>query len=362
MWRVGSERRPDCRTPRRACVADCARMVRPRVIAVGALACALATTTVSAQQTPSRRVRLLATRGVGAERCPDAEQLRESVRGRLSYDPFVEPSASRFELTFVRHGRWLVAELRADAEDGAGTAPRTLRTRPTDCDALGASAALALSLAIESLPESPPLPAPPTLVTEPAIPATPPPPTLPATPTPAPTAAPTPRPPPAARVERGWEINADALLGIGLAPELSFGARVTADYRFGPGRVTAGLMALAPATLRATNGSVRVSTYLATAGACLGVSFASACLVFAGGVMRAEGFDVGVAHEAVTPFFLAGLRATLETPRLGPLRARLTGELLAPMTPTAHLIDRQTVWETPAVAATVGLGLGVILP
>ena len=79
-------------------------------------------------------------------------------------------------------------------------------------------------------------------------------------------------------------------------------------------------------------------------------------------VLRGEGFDVGIAYDAVTPFFLAGLRLSLETPRIGPFRGRLTAELLAPMTPTTHRIDTRDVWETPPVAATVGLGVSARIP
>lgn len=322
---------------------------------------------VAAQDRPLHRVRLHVSRGVGAERCPDAEQLRESVRGRLGYDAFTDPATARVELAFVRHGRWLVAELRVGDLEGPPSSPRALRTRALGCEALGASAALALSLAIESLPESPAI-EPPPAVPPPAAPR-PEPSEAPLAPARAVVPAPPPTPSPAvpaaptvSRVERGWELSGDALLGVNLAPTLSFGARVNADYRFGAARITTGFMAFAPVALRETSGSVRVSSFLATAGACLGVSVVSGCLVLAGGVMRGEGFDVGVPHDAVTPFFLAGVRLAVESPRLGPLRARLTGELLAPMTPTTHLIDRQAVWETPTVAATVGLGVSARIP
>jgi hypothetical protein len=151
-------------------------------------------------------------------------------------------------------------------------------------------------------------------------------------------------------------------MAVNLAPQLSFGARVNAEYRFGLGRVTFGVMAFAPVALRETNGSVRVSAYLGTVGACVGVSVVSGCLLVAGGALRGEGFDVGIAYDAVTPFFLAGLRLSLETPRVGPFRGRLTAELLAPMTPTTHRIDARDVWETPPVAATVGLGVSARIP
>ncbi len=174
--------------------------------------------------------------------------------------------------------------------------------------------------------------------------------------------APVATPPAVTPPERGWELGADALMAVNLAPQLSFGARVNAEYRFGLGRVTFGMMAFAPVVQREANGSVRVSAYLGTVGACVGVSVVSGCLLVAGGALRGEGFDVGIAHDAVTPFFLAGLRFALETPRVGPFRGRLTAELLAPMTPTTHRIDARDVWETPPVAATVGLGVSARIP
>lgn len=320
---------------------------------------------LAAAQHPPRRVRLHVSRGVGAERCPDAEALRETVRGRLGYDPFTDPPTARVELAFVRHGRWLVAELRVGGLEETPSTPRVLRTRAMGCETLGASSALALSLAIDALPESPPAPvvsapvvaapvvaAP--VVSAPVVSAVP---IAPATPV-----APPPVVTPPARPERGWELGADALMAVNLAPQLSFGARVNAEYRFGLGRVTFGVMAFAPVALREANGSVRVSAYLGTVGACVGVSVVSGCLLVAGGALRGEGFDVGIAHDAVTPFFLAGLRLALETPRVGPFRGRLTAELLAPMTPTTHRIDARDVWETPPVAATVGLGVSARIP
>jgi hypothetical protein len=332
------------------------------------LGAALLCPTLATAQTPPRRVRLHVSRGVGAERCPDAEALRETVRGRLGYDPFTDPPTARVELAFVRHGGWLVAELRVGGLEETPSTPRVLRTRAMGCETLGASSALALSLAIDALPESPPAVSA-TAVSAPAV-------SAPAVSAPvvsavsapvvsAVTAAPVVAPPavtPPARPERGWELGADALMAVNLAPQLSFGARVNAEYRFGLGRVTFGVMAFAPVALRETNGSVRVSAYLGTVGACVGVSVVSGCLLVAGGALRGEGFDVGIAHDAVTPFFLAGLRLALETPRVGPFRGRLTAELLAPMTPTTHRIDARDVWETPPVAATVGLGVSARIP
>lgn len=327
-----------------------------------ALSLALLSLPVRAQVPPPQRVRLHVSRGVGAEQCPDAQRLREAVMGRLGYDPFIDPATARVELAFVRHGRWLVAELRLGPIDGAPAPPRALRTRALSCETLGASAALALSLAIEALPPAPPLtpsppeaPAPQAVVTPPPVPVPVP------VPVPAPAPVPIPVPVPAS-TERGWELSADALMGVNLAPSLSFGARFNAEWRFAYGRLTVGALAFAPVALREANGSVRVSAYLATAGACVGASWVAGCLVVAGGAMRGEGFDVGVPHEAVTPFFLAGIRGTIESPRFGPFRARLTAELLAPMTPTTHLIDRQAVWETPPIAATVGIGVGARIP
>lgn len=323
---------------------------------------------LAAAQHPPRRVRLHVSRGVGAERCPDAEALRETVRGRLGYDPFTDPPTARVELAFVRHGRWLVAELRVGGLEETPSTPRVLRTRAMGCETLGASSALALSLAIDALPESPVVSAP--AVSAPAV-------SAPVVTAPvvspavasatamsatAVSVAPPPVVTPPARPERGWELGADALMAVNLAPQLSFGARVNAEYRFGLGRVTFGVMAFAPVALRETNGSVRVSAYLGTVGACVGVSVMSGCLLVAGGALRGEGFDVGIAHDAVTPFFLAGLRLALETPRVGPFRGRLTAELLAPMTPTTHRIDARDVWETPPVAATVGLGVSARIP
>ena len=330
------------------------------------LGAALLCPTLAAAQSPPRRVRLHVSRGVGAERCPDAEALRETVRGRLGYDPFTDPPTARVELAFVRHGRWLVAELRVGGLEETPSTPRVLRTRAMGCETLGASSALALSLAIDALPESPPAPVVSAPVVSPPV-VSPPvvsapvvsasvvsPPVAPAVPV---------APPPAVTPpERGWELGADALMAVNLAPQLSFGARVNAEYRFGLGRVTFGGMAFAPVAQREANGSVRVSAYLGTVGACVGVSVVSGCLLVAGGALRGEGFDVGIAHDAVTPFFLASLRFALETPRVGPFRGRLTAELLAPMTPTTHRIDARDVWETPPVAATVGLGVSARIP
>jgi hypothetical protein len=326
-------------------------------------------------------VRLHVSRGVGAERCPDAEALRETVRGRLGYDPFTDPPTARVELAFVRHGRWLVAELRVGGLEETPSTPRVLRTRAMGCETLGASSALALSLAIDALPESPPAPvvstpvvsAPvvsppvvsppvvsPPVVSPPVV--SPPVVSAPVVSPPVAPAVPVAPPPAVTPPERGWELGADALMAVNLAPQLSFGARVNAEYRFGLGRVTFGGMAFAPVAQREANGSVRVSAYLGTVGACVGVSVVSGCLLVAGGALRGEGFDVGIAYDAVTPFFLAGLRLALETPRIGPFRGRLTAELLAPMTPTTHRIDTRDVWETPPVAATVGLGVSARIP
>ncbi|HEX3772420.1 MAG TPA: hypothetical protein VHV30_16195, partial [Polyangiaceae bacterium] len=142
-----------------------------------------------AAATPSAR--LVYARAPEASSCPDEAALRSAVAARLGYDPFF-PWAKQTVVVQVWHetGKY---RARLQLVDGAGLAhgTRTLASGQSSCAELFDAAALAISIAMDSLPKNDPEPAPePAKPPEPEAPAAPPPPPPPSRPEPPPPVAP----------------------------------------------------------------------------------------------------------------------------------------------------------------------------
>lgn len=142
--------------------------------ALAGLVCCASSSSAAAQDVARPRVRFTYARGVGVERCPSVEEVRDTVAARLGYVPFDDRATHRIDLRIERSARGLRARVSwLDGEE------RTLGERDHEmpaarCVELVEAAALDISIVVDTLPrEAPALPAPVALQSEPIAPPTP---------------------------------------------------------------------------------------------------------------------------------------------------------------------------------------------
>lgn len=174
--------------------------------------------------------RLSWVRGIGAEGCPNAEQLAAAVTARLGRNAFSEPALRHIEGSVARSEQAWRVQLRVLDSSSAVVGSRDLEATGADCASVVDAVSLAIALTIDphALEERrevpvaapPELPAPPPPVSSP-------PPAAVATPIVAREAM---SPPPRLRsaiVPRG-------LLAVGTLPQASFGAELGAELGLVP--------------------------------------------------------------------------------------------------------------------------------
>lgn len=337
-----------------------------RCAAALSAAAALSTTPLPARGQTLETVRLVATRGAGAEACPDGDVLRDAVRARLGADPFDDASATRVEVTFSRAHHGLRAELRVTAPDATDLAPRVIRSRRRDCRALSDATALAASLVVTTLAPRAPAPTPAPTPTPPPAPA-PPPQTaelratvIAGTSTPRPWTV-TRAPAPTAVTPR-WEVHLDALGAWGATPSLTGALSLGGSWRRGALSLGLDLRGVWPGVEESLAGSVSIAAVTATPAACLHRGVFMACGVVSVGAVIAEGRGAAINHRVNTPTVRAGARVGVVASPGSTITLRAWAEVDAPMTLTEHRVDDAVVWTTAPVAVTLAAGVGVRIP
>jgi hypothetical protein len=304
---------------------------------------------------PSAEASLSYERLKGAEVCPDETSLREQIELRLGYDPFRDGAPHRVSVRIAPIGHGFHARIQTSGPDG-GSAEREIDGEGAGCDELLQSVVLAVSLAIDPMSFTrPPSAAPPQ--------ASPLPPPPPPTPVPASERALVPVTP-AVAAPSPWivQIDATARLGFGLVPKPSIGPAV--DLRVGQKRWA--LVAVAGADLPTASqflsGSsgpgVDASLVRGGLGACGLLGWFSACGRFDLGALEGSGTGMRIATSDTTFYADAALGAGLDVPVASGIHAVAGGELVAPLTRTPLKIESATPWTTPALAGSVGLGVG----
>src|SRR5688572_22071332 len=89
------------------------------------------------------------TRADGAKRCPSQGAVVNRVRERLGYEPLALEAASAIEVSIVRTGDELVAEIIVRAKAGEGRSSRTIRSQVFDCTAPSDALVLAIAMIID---------------------------------------------------------------------------------------------------------------------------------------------------------------------------------------------------------------------
>src|SRR5205814_5483733 len=95
--------------------------------------------------------RLLYSRGVGAERCPDEATMRKAVAQRLGYDPFFPTAEKTIVSRIVRDRDELRGTVELVDNHGMVRGLRDFKVGADDCAELVAAMSLAISIAIDPM-------------------------------------------------------------------------------------------------------------------------------------------------------------------------------------------------------------------
>jgi hypothetical protein len=325
------------------------------------VALAVAALAASAPAEASPSAKLVYVRGVGAETCPPEAEMRSAVARRLGYDPFF-PVATKTVVTQIVHvNGGYRAHVQIVTGEGNLRGERDLATTGDDCAELLAALALAVSIAIDDLDDTPadlPVPAPDARAPEPSR---------------APDdAPPIPRrdePPTAAqvRVEPPPLMRLGVALGpmltVGAAPAPSVGLGLAASARRAAFGARIDVRADLPASAGVTpTGRVSTQSGAASAAACLHAAIPFACLGAGGGVLWSH--TDAIAHPAsdlggfVALVAVVGANVALSERFYAEPFIVVDAKLVRP-----HVdIDGARAFTLPLVAATGGLYVGARFP
>ena len=318
--------------------------------------------------------RLSWVRGVGAEACPNAEQLAAAVEARLGRAAFSEPALRHIEGSVGRaEGSWRV-QLRVIGADNVVLGSRELEAHGPDCASIADAASLAVALTIDphALDERPELQrGVPAEVPVPAPPPAPAPPVPPAPTPPAPSSSAARRPVPEGSNRSGaltGEVAPRVLLGVGILPDPGFGAELGAELRLAPALGLSMSMAYL-AEQRTSGGQFGLSLAAGSLGLCLWALHRPRALLKICGELMAGAVQVVVYDPIPTH---PGEHVWL-APRVGPRFAYRLGERLslelsasavAPLVREGFAITgvQEPVFRTAPLGLLSSFGLRVSIP
>jgi hypothetical protein len=333
---------------------------------IGAACLGFASLVTARQAYGSPAARLVYARAPEAASCPDETALRSAIAARLGYDPFFPWAKQTVVVQVWREGRRFRARLQLVGETGLAHGTRVLASEQTTCAELFDAAALAISIAMDSLPKesSPPPDCGPGLgVRCPTDPAP--------TPTPAPESPPTPDAPPAPAVTPTpalaasprpglrFEVGVDALGVIGVEPGPTVGGAAFVGLRARSASVSFEVRGDAPASTEsaASPGRVRAWSLQAAFVPCARYRDAALCAIGVLGLLRGDSTGITDPRADAGLFVATGARVAFDWPlseRLS-LRTHLDATLDLRR---AHLeVGGVDAWTAPLVAGAAGAGL-----
>ncbi len=297
-------------------------------------------------QAAEPRAQLQYQREPGAEACEDEESLRNSVIGRLGFNPF-DPAAARVVRVAVRGaGEGLLAKVELLGSSGTVLGGREIPSSSRDCRELGASVELAVALAVDPVGASRPRePAAPPSVAAPPVAA----PSSPSSPS-SPTA-----PPPPSLASPALSASLAALAAVNALPSPTGGLALGLGARWGDFELDLEGATLLPRRADVAGGWLNASSLGMTLAPCLHQGPAIGCLAASAGMLRISGDGLSNPDRAQAGYVQLGARLGAQLRASANLSARATFFLDVPLSHTTVLVGRQPVWTTPAVA----LGLGV---
>lgn len=307
--------------------------------------------------------RLVYARAPEASSCPDENALRSAVAARLGYDPFFPWAKQTVVVQVWRESRRYRARLQLVDANGLAHGTRALASDQSNCAELFDAAALAISIAMDSLPKDEPPPAsPPTPEPAPTPEPTPAPAPEP-TPTPAPESAPTPAPESAPAPPRPsalvLDLGLDALgvLGVEPGPAVGGAAFVGLRGRVVSASVEVGGDAPASAASRGSPGRVRAWSLQATVVPCLRFGEASLCAVGVLGQLYARSTGITDPRANSTPFVAAGARVGFDWPLSERFSLRTHLDATMDLRRVRLEIGGADAWTAPLVAAAAAAGV-----
>ena len=357
---------------------------RPVILAsiptIGVACLGMAALLAAPNASASPSARLVYARAPEAAACPDETALRSAVAARLGYDPFFPWAKQTVVVQVWRENRQYRARLQLVGETGLAHGTRGLASDQSNCAELFDAAALAISIAMDSLPKDespatstpgctpdlkhpcPPAPTPtptptsaPAPASEPASEPAPAPASAPAL-APAPASAPAPVPAPApalgfvglealgvARVEPGPTAAGAAFVGL-RARTVSASLEVRAD---------------APASTASavSPGRVRAWSLQAVFVPCARFHDASLCAVGVLGLLSAQSTGITDPRPDSGLFVAAGARVGFDWPLSERLSLRTHLDATVDLR-RAHLeIGGANAWTAPLVAGAAGAGI-----
>jgi hypothetical protein len=318
----------------------------------------------------SPSARLVYVRAQGALSCGDEQALRKAVTSRFGYDPFFAWAARTVVVEMARSDGRYRSRVQVVDEQGVAHGTREIAAEPDSCASLIDLTALAISIALDASIASSPPPTPPPPAAPPPVPPAPPPPSP-----PTPSAAPSPAlasaasrdvvvaprsrsPLPSHPAALGGFVGADVLASTGSAPSPSAGLALFGGVRTYLFSGALEIRADAPAGAESPGGGSAAS-WLVMGGLvpCVRFAWASFCAVGELGSLQARGYGLSTAQGRSTFVAFAGARAGVD---LGlsttfSLRAHVDG--LVDLHRPSLTLGSSTVWNAPAVAGSVGVGL-----
>ncbi|MFT3707158.1 MAG: hypothetical protein QM817_05760 [Archangium sp.] len=273
--------------------------------------------------------------------CPPEDVLRGLVAAKLGYDPFRPEAPMRIAVSFAESSDSLSSSVRITSAEGQ-TAERTLKSAPGDCAELSASTALTIAIAIDPL-------LPTRVERRPMI----------GEPQPERIPEPVPGPTPETRPALNVAIDAEALLGIGQAPEVGIGGALRVWLL---GQSLAGAIEVrgdAPSSIPISGGRVGSSLFAAEASGCYRWKSLAACVLLGGGAVRAFGDGFAGNNVKWVPWVAAGARVGVQVP-LGktPLYFEAHADAVFQFVRSALLVGDEEAWRMPLIGGTAGVGLG----
>jgi len=324
--------------------------------------------------------RLVYTRGLGAEACPDEAALRHAIVARLGEDPFDAAVALTFHAEIVAVGDKLIGHVTLTEEGGTPSGLREFEAA-NGCDELVSAMALAISLAINpnlassGEPPEAPLKEPradssePVAAASPAPPATKPPrgatKGTPAGSDPHARTHETTGATPSRSSTEGLRmaVGAFGLGSIGTAPGPAVGAAVAARGRRGALSVALeGRFDSPSSSGLASGGRVQSMLVAGLLAPCWHFGAFALCGVGLVGRLQAASRGLNASGSDAGAYAAAGARVGAEQPISGHLSLDLRLDLLATLTRLRVLRNQQPVWSAPWASASIGLGVMAEIP
>jgi hypothetical protein len=273
--------------------------------------------------------------------CPDRAEIVQKVEDRVGAGSIADDAPMTISATIARSGHGLEARVELQTRTASAARKRTLRSARSDCRELAAAVVLAISIAIDPLSGL-------GGVSQPQ----------------AHTATTAPR---KVRPERPeaivvplaehavTRIGAGLAVSVGSAPDLAFGAVLSAGVRKAWASIAVEARGDLPSSKPIGTGRISTSLYAASLLPCVEGGPWAGCVVLRGGVLQGAAHDLPDARSVTSPYAAVGARGMLDVLQSSDIAMRLSVEIAAPWVRTTLTAGGVDLWRTPPLSAAFGL-------